>query len=106
MVGYTAYFGWRGGTLGDVPATAFGLAIVYTAVLSLFLSLSSGLGVPTYYTDPAHFRGELGDHLLAHLQAALFGGGMGTVLGEIAFGLAWLARWATKRRQLSHGAAS
>ena len=105
LVAYTAYFGWSGGKLGDVLATAFGLVIVYTAVLALFLSLSSGLGVPTYYTDPAHFRGELGNHLLAHLQAILFGGGIGTVLGGIAFGFAWLARWATKRRELSHGAA-
>ncbi len=84
----------------------FGLVIAYTAVLALFLSLSSGLGVPTYYTDPAHFRGELGEHLLAHLQAILFGGVIGTVLGGVAFGLAWLARWAAKRRALSHGAAS
>ena len=86
--------------------TAFALAIVYTAVLSLFLSLSSGLGVPTYYTDPAHFRGTLGNHLIAHVQASFFGGVIGTVLGGIAFGLASLAHWATKRRELSHWAAS
>ena len=106
LVGYTAYFGWSGGKLGDVIVTAFGLAIVYTAVLALFLSLSSGLGVPTYYTDPAHFRGELGEHLIAHVQATFFGGVIGSVLGGIAFGVAWLARWATKRRALSQGAAS
>ena len=106
LVAYTAYFGWSGGKLADVVATAFGLAIVYTAVLALFLSLSSGLGVPTYYTDPAHFRGELGEHLIAHVQAILFGGVIGSVWGGIAFGLAWLVRWAAKRRELSHGAAS
>ena len=60
LLGYTAYFGWSGGKLGGVLVTAFALAIVYTAVLSLFLSLSSRLRVPTYYTDPAHFRGTLG----------------------------------------------
>ena len=43
LVGYTAYFGWSGGKLGDVIVTAFGLAIVYTAVLALFLSLRTVL---------------------------------------------------------------
>ncbi|TDI41478.1 MAG: hypothetical protein E2P02_14890 [Acidobacteria bacterium] len=47
LIGYTAYFGWSGGKLGDVLVTAFALTIVYKCAFALSIAqLRTGV-VPT-----------------------------------------------------------
>jgi len=85
VVLYGVLFALRGGKIGDVLVSTAALVVVYTAVLAVFLSLSVGFDLSTYYNNEAHFQGTLGAHVFTHLQVIPFATGIGTVLGSLAF---------------------
>jgi len=60
LIGYTAYFGWSGGKLGDVLVTAFALTIVYKCAFALSIAQlrtgCSNLTIPIRHTFGARSR--------------------------------------------------
>jgi len=97
IVVYAVRYALAAGTVADVVVSTLALALAYAGVIALFLSLSVGMGVETYYTDPGHFQGSLGAHVLAHLQVTPFATLIGSVIGGIAFGLTRLVSFLKRR---------
>ena len=85
VLAYAVYHGRSGGKLGDVVVATVVLVLAYTATIAVFLSLSVGLGLDTYFTDPRHFRGNAEGHILAHLRAMPITALIGSVLGVVVF---------------------